>query len=220
MNVMEKALQLAVALTVLCADLFGQSINSVTVSPQNPTSDDDVTLVINGDRWSSDTHISSITTSQNLNTWTVDIAFMSEGIGLPVLVPFDTIVSLGTMAIGYYDCQVNGNVNGQTQDFDGTAWAVLEPVGVNTSPVTSLKFMCTPNPIAKETMLNLSIPKSEKVILKVYDILGQEVAKVIDQQLAAGVHRFKYLASGLNPGKYYFHLIAGEETLVQPVLRK
>lgn len=218
---MGKSLLAAALTTFLCGQLFGQSINSVTVSPTDPTSLDDVGLVINGDLWSSDVYISSITTSQNLNTWTVDIEFMSGGIGLPVLVPFDTIVELGTMPIGYYDCQVNGILNTTVQDFEGTTWAVLEPiVGIEHAHAEELKFTCTPNPIENEAMLNLSIPESEKVSLKVYDILGQEVANVIDTRLDAGVHRFKYFASKLESGKYYFHLKAGDQTLIQSVLRK
>ena len=220
-NIMGKSLLAAALTTFFCGQLFGQSIHSVTVSPTDPTSLDDVSLVINGDLWSSDAYISSITTSQNLNTWTVDIEFMSGGIGLPVVLPFDTIVSLGTMNIGYYDCQVNGILNGNIQDFDGTSWAVLDPVvGIESAHTTELKFICTPNPISNEAMLNLSIPSSEQVSLKIYDVLGQEVASVIDTRLDAGVHRFKYFASGLSPGKYYFHLLSGDQSLIQSILKK
>lgn len=220
-NIMGKSLLAAALTTFLCGQLFGQSINSVTVSPSDPTSLDVVSLVVNGDRWSSDVYISSIAVSQNLNTWTVDIEFMSEGIGLPVVVPFDTIVELGMMTIGYYDCQVNGISNGTIQDFDGTSWAVLEPiVGIESTHTEELKFICTPNPIANEAMLNLSIPNAEQVTLKVYDVLGQEVAKVIDTRLDAGIHQFKHFATGLSPGKYYFHLAVGREVIIRQVLKK
>lgn len=218
---MGKALRLAGVLTFLCADMFGQSINSVTVSPQNPTSNDDVTLVVNGDKWSSDVYISSITTSQNFNTWTVDIEFLSGGgIGLPVLVPFDTIVSLSAMPIGYYDAQVNGVFNNAVQDFDGATWAVQDPVGLTSSAASELKFMCTPNPFSDETTLTLSVPKSGGVKLKVYDILGQEVASVIDRRYDSGIHQMKYLGAGLTAGRYYFHLISSDETIVYSILKK
>jgi hypothetical protein len=220
-NIMGKSL-LAVALTtILCGQLFGQSINSVTVSPTDPTTLDEVSLLISGDRWSSDVFISSISASQSNNSWTVDIQFMAGGIGLPVLVPFDTVVSLGTMAAGNYDCQVNGISIATVQDFEGAIWTVTEPlVGIGSTRSEELKFNCTPNPIINEAMLNLSIPKAEQVTLKVYDVLGQEVAKVIDTRLDAGVHRYKYFAADLNPGKYYFHLVVGDKTVIQPVLRK
>jgi hypothetical protein len=219
-NIMGKSLLAAALTTILYGQLFGQSINSVTVSPSDPTPSDNVSLLISGDGWSSDAYISSITTSQNNNMWTVDIEFMFEGIGLPVLVPFDTIVSLGTMPVGNYDCQVNGITNGSVQDFESASWAVLEPTGINSHASKELKFICTPNPIANEAMLNLSIPESGEVSLKVYDILGQEVANVIDTRLNAGVHRFKYFASKLESGKYYFHLNASDRVLIQPVLKK
>ena len=217
---MGKSLLLVSMLTVFCANLFGQSINSVIVSPQNPTSADEVSLVITGDRWSSDMVITDISVSQNSNTWTVDIEFMAGGIGLPVIVPFDTIVSLGTMAIGYYDCQVSGIVNGDIQDFDGTTWAVLEPVGLEDRKGDEMKFMCTPNPFSTEATINLSLPTAEKVVLKIYDVLGQEVATVIDEHLDGGIHQKKYMGAQLPAVRYYFHLSAGDQTLVQSVLKK
>lgn len=217
---MGKSLLLAASLTFLCANLFGQSINSVTVSPQDPTSNDDVMLVINGSLWSSDISINSISVVQNFNTWTVDIEFVSGGIGLPVVLPFDTIVSLGTMSIGYYDCQVNGIMNSTVQDFDGTSWAVLEPVGIHDSREAELKFMCTPNPFMEETTLTVSIPKGGNVQLQVYDILGQKVAEVLNQHHDSGVHQLKYLGTELPAGRYYFHLLSGGEAMVYSVLKK
>lgn len=164
--------------------------------------------------------ITDISVSQNSNTWTVDIEFMAGGIGLPVIVPFDTIVSLGTMAIGYYDCQVSGIVNGDIQDFDGTTWAVLEPVGLEDRKGDEMKFMCTPNPFSTEATINLSLPTAGKVVLKIYDVLGQEVATVIDEHLDGGIHQKKYMGAQLPAGRYYFHLSAGDQTLVQSVLKK
>ncbi len=219
-NIMGKSLQLAVLLTFLYANLFGQSINSVTVSPQDPTSADEVSLVVNGDRWSSDMYISSIAVQQNLNTWHVDIEFMSEGIGLPVVIPFDTVVSLGTMTIGYYDCQVNGVFNGNVEDFDGTSWAVLEPVGVADNRSEELKLMCTPNPIGAESKLHLFLPKAGKASLKLYDILGQERDQLFNEHFNAGVHQIKFFGAQLPEGRYYFHLNSGGETLVYSVLKK
>ncbi|MFT4544273.1 MAG: hypothetical protein ACI9EQ_000730 [Bacteroidia bacterium] len=219
-NIMGKSLLLAGMLTVFCADLFGQSINSVTVSPQVPTSTDDVTLVINGDKWSSDIVITAISIVQNFSTWTVDIEFMPGGIGLPVIVPFDTIVSLGTMPIGYYDCQVNGLLNSTVQDFDGATWAVLDPVGISSHHSEELKFMCTPNPFSSEAMLNISIPKAGKVNLKLYDILGQEVASVIDKYYEQGVHKLKFLTPHLPSGRYYFHLSSEGKVLIKQVVKK
>lgn len=217
---MGKSLQLAAVLTFLCANLFGQSINSVTVSPQDPTSNDEIMLVINGSLWSSDIYINSISVVQNFNTWTVDIEFESGGIGLPVVLPFDTIVSLGYMTIGYYDTQVNGIMNSTVQDFDGTTWAVLEPVGIRTGHVEELKFNCSPNPFSSEAVLNFSVPKGGKVELKIYDVLGQQVDYVVNEYYDPGVHQLKYLSSDLPAGRYYFHLLSGRETVVYPVLKK
>ena len=219
-NIMGKSLLLAGTLTLSAFNLFGQSINSVAVSPQDPSSSDVVSLVINGDKWSSDIYISAITTAQNFNTWTVDIEFMSGGIGLPVVIPFYTIVTLGQMNIGYYDAVVNGNFNGSVQSFESTSWAVLDPTGVKQSTGPETKFLCTPNPFSHETFINVSLVHSGKVKLVVYDILGQEVATAIDEPMPAGVHKIKYLGTDLPAGRYYFHLSADGKAIIRQVVKK
>jgi hypothetical protein len=219
-KIMGKSLLLAGTLTFSAFNLFGQSINSVAVSPQDPTSSENIDLVINGNKWSSDVYINSISVVQDFNTWTVDIEFVSGGIGLPVIVPFDTIVSLGQMNIGYYDAVVNGNYNGSVQSFASTSWAVLEPVSARQTGARETNFLCTPNPFSHETYINVSLVKPGKVKLVVFDILGQEVASVIDEQMTAGVHRVKYLGTELPAGRYYFHLSADGKAIIRQVVKK
>ena len=217
---MGKSLLLAATLTFFGADMFAQSINSVTVTPQDPTSNDEIVLEIEGSLWSSDITITDIAVVQNFNTWTVDIEFQSGGIGLPVVLPFDTIVSLGYMSIGYYDCQVNGILNSTVQDFESNTWAVLEPVGVGNHHSEELKFNCTPNPFSDEAMLNISIPKAGKVNVKLYDILGQEVTSVVDEYYDSGVHQLKFSNAHLPSGRYFFHLSSEGKVLIKQVLKK
>ncbi|MBL7073768.1 T9SS type A sorting domain-containing protein [candidate division KSB1 bacterium] len=65
-----------------------------------------------------------------------------------------------------------------------------------------------PNPFNPVTTITYGLPKSGHVTLRVYNILGQEVASLIDCSLGAGVHRVRWDAAGLSSGIYFYHLKA------------
>lgn len=67
-----------------------------------------------------------------------------------------------------------------------------------------------PNPFNPETNIAFDLPKSSYVTLKVYDLLGQEMATVVQQQLPAGSHSYRIAAqkTGLASGVYFYRLTA------------
>ncbi|MBT8378813.1 MAG: DUF4397 domain-containing protein [Ignavibacteria bacterium] len=66
-----------------------------------------------------------------------------------------------------------------------------------------------PNPFNPSTSINFSIPNSELVSLKVYNILGSEVATLVNENLSAGSYRFTFDAAELASGIYLYELNAG-----------
>ncbi len=67
-----------------------------------------------------------------------------------------------------------------------------------------------PNPFNPETTIRFALPKPEAVRLTVYDLLGREVATLIDgQMLSAGTHAVSFEANGLASGLYLYRIEAG-----------
>ena len=66
-----------------------------------------------------------------------------------------------------------------------------------------------PNPFNPSTTINFTIPNSELVSLKVYNILGSEVATLVNENLSAGSYRFNFDAANLASGIYLYELKAG-----------
>ena len=69
-----------------------------------------------------------------------------------------------------------------------------------------------PNPFNPSTTISFSIPAKWFVSLKVYDILGREVAVLVSEQLSAGNHSRLWNAEGLPSGVYFYRLQAGSFT--------
>ena len=66
-----------------------------------------------------------------------------------------------------------------------------------------------PNPFNPSTTINYSIPELSFVTLKVYDVLGNEIAALINEEKPVGSYEFKFSANDLSSGIYIYKLIAG-----------
>jgi len=61
-----------------------------------------------------------------------------------------------------------------------------------------------PNPFNPTTIIKFAVPKNDFVRLKVYDILGKEVAVLLNGELEAGFYEFTFDASRLSSGMYFY----------------
>ena len=88
---------------------------------------------------------------------------------------------------------------------------ILDPVTAiseNEGNVSSFTlFQNYPNPFNPTTTIEFKIKNSEFISLKVYDGLGNEVATLVDKELAAGEYEFEFDGKNLTSGIYFYHLI-------------
>lgn len=63
-----------------------------------------------------------------------------------------------------------------------------------------------PNPFNPSTVIEFSVANKEVISLKVFDMLGQEVAQLVNEELAPGKYSFKFDASNLSSGVYFYKL--------------
>ncbi len=67
-----------------------------------------------------------------------------------------------------------------------------------------------PNPFNPTTKINFSIPESGIVNLKIYDLLGREVAKLINSEMQPGNYSYDFNAGQLSSGMYFYKIEAGK----------
>ena len=67
----------------------------------------------------------------------------------------------------------------------------------------------TPNPFNPQTTITLELPETAQVELKIYNINGQLVEVLIDQQLSPGIYQLNWDASDYTSGVYFYQLKTG-----------
>jgi hypothetical protein len=68
-----------------------------------------------------------------------------------------------------------------------------------------------PNPFNPVTTIKFSIPKQEQIVLKVYDLLGEEVATLVNEVRQAGSYNVSFDGSDLPSGVYVYELETGQK---------
>ncbi|MHC1736577.1 MAG: S8/S53 family peptidase [Ignavibacteriaceae bacterium] len=95
-------------------------------------------------------------------------------------------------------------------DNDGTVSYSEEIEVLNSKPSTYQLSQNFPNPFNPATVISYQLPADSKVSLKVFDILGNEVAVLVQEEKKAGSYEVKFDASRLASGTYIYRIVAGE----------
>ncbi|MBK6765289.1 MAG: T9SS type A sorting domain-containing protein [bacterium] len=89
---------------------------------------------------------------------------------------------------------------------------VQDPVLVNDFALTAY-----PNPFNPSTTIQFSVAKAGAAKLMVYDVLGREVATLMDRRLTAGSYQYMWTAAIAASGKYFCELTIDQHTRAIPL---
>ena len=108
---------------------------------------------------------------------------------------------------------------GDVNDFGVGNWSPVQNVSVD-SPFEELPTTTTletnyPNPFNPETTIAFSLVEGAQVQLVVYDVIGRQVATLVDGVLSAGRHEVRFLANGLPSGTYLYRLVTPSGVIVK-----
>ena len=91
-------------------------------------------------------------------------------------------------------------------------WTTATPTAVqhiSNAPVSFGLAQNYPNPFNPSTMIRFTLPERQAVTLRVYNLLGEEVATLVNQVVSAGESVVEFKATGLPSGMYLYKLQAG-----------
>lgn len=75
-----------------------------------------------------------------------------------------------------------------------------------------------PNPFNPSTVISYQLSALSNVVLKVYDVLGREIATLVDEYKPAGNYEINFDASRLSSGTYFYRLQAGDFTAAKKLV--
>jgi hypothetical protein len=93
---------------------------------------------------------------------------------------------------------------------DGIGLATAPPTSIESlldnNPTTYTLYQNYPNPFNPITNIEFTIPKTEFVTLKIYNVLGQEVITLVSEKLKSGSYKYTWDALDFPSGVYYYRL--------------
>jgi hypothetical protein len=103
--------------------------------------------------------------------------------------------------------------------FNNDIWRKLNDVICNRTTVddkiTPSYFMLEqnyPNPFNPATTISFYLPRRSFVTLKIFDVLGRDVADLLSADLSAGSYRYQWNAQGSPSGVYFYRLQSSQVT--------
>lgn len=131
-----------------------------------------------------------------------------EGIGLYVQ---EESFDFGYAKMTLKGCIINGILYGDTTTVDVKN-------DIQKIPEDFILFQNYPNPFNFATIIKFAIPKREKVTLKIFDVLGREVATLIDGEFEAGYFEVRWDANNFSNGIYFYRLSAGSFAVTKKMI--
>jgi hypothetical protein len=158
--------------------------------------------------------------------YTLDLT-LSDGISLvqSYIADLSTLSSGSTVVFASGFLTPSENQNGEAFGLyfafaDGTVGEF--PAGVTSvqeiSSITPINYNLSqnyPNPFNPSTTINFTISDNEFVTLKIFNILGSEVATLVNQSLVPGSYKYNFDAQNLASGVYLYELKAGNFTEIK-----
>jgi len=152
---------------------------------------------------------------------TKEIGFVSAGSNIYSTTnggnKWDTL-NVNVTKFHFVDDKNSWGINDQTIMFTKDGWKTffsIDSLTTNIKNLTNQKsdfhlYQNFPNPFNPTTTINFSVQKSGFITLKVYDVLGREVATLINENKSVGNYSVKFNADKLVSGIYFYNMRASD----------
>jgi SdrD B-like domain/Secretion system C-terminal sorting domain/Cohesin domain len=96
--------------------------------------------------------------------------------------------------------------------------SIAENNRINSIPKKFSMVQNYPNPFNPSTVIQFSVPKLEKLTLSIYNILGQKVKTLFDEEISPGIHTVTFNAGNLSSGIYFYQLVGADINITKKMI--
>jgi hypothetical protein len=153
----------------------------------------------------------------NVSNGNVKIAWAN--VNPMVLAENGVVFTLKVKALGEVSATEPQFTIGLISEFADASAKVIEPVtlkasGITTGPAPADYFLSAnrPNPFSELTTITYTLPETGKVRLSVLDMLGQEIAVIVESTQTAGTYDVEFRPAGLATGVYLYKITVDGES--------
>ena len=146
--------------------------------------------------------------------WLVSIAQSLQS--LPDIDPGETVGANSWASFTYLDSLFPGyfNIKVELASDYWVFWTDSEQliVGIEDEETLPTEFVLEqnyPNPFNPSTKIKYSVPQMSNVVIKVYDVLGNEIETLVNEEKPAGTYELTWYAENLPSGVYFYRIQAG-----------
>jgi hypothetical protein len=75
-----------------------------------------------------------------------------------------------------------------------------------------------PNPFNPSTTIRFGLAKTGHVLLKIFNLLGQEVATLVDGERIAGIYEVEWKPENLSSGLYFYRMTSGNFIMMKKMI--
>ena len=139
---------------------------------------------------------------------------LNETINIEQIIDLETLWDADSLSVVVFVQSSDSKYVHQSETIKYSDLVVSNDDNLNQIPEEFILGQNFPNPFNPSTTIKFSIPSVEtrdrvSVQLKVYDVLGNEIATLVNEEKPAGEYEVEFDASGLTSGIYFYQLKAG-----------
>ncbi|MCL5267855.1 MAG: T9SS type A sorting domain-containing protein [Bacteroidetes bacterium] len=178
----------------------GRTIMSVAINPANP---------------------SQVIVGLRSDSVAGPLCFESTNAGDSWISFTDGLPSTGVVNCIVVDTSNNRIYCGFGGDSSGGIYVRSTVTGIKGNGTNLLRFNRAqnyPNPFNPTTKIHYQLPKDARVTIRIYDVLGREVATLVDGEKPAGYHEVSFNGSQLASGVYFYRFTAPGVDVVKKML--
>jgi len=152
--------------------------------------------------------------SINMSTEDSSVYYIFGTVSIPSIAPGESILPNGDFTV-----RVDSNFSGIFSfnfEIKSNGWVYWQPEIVSgvedelTLPISYRLYQNFPNPFNPKTIIRYEIPERSITILKLFDVIGNEIRTIVEEEKLAGIYQVELDASALPSGVYFYQLKAGK----------